>query len=142
MTYDTGNSHGGSVSGDTKVRNFSNQRQSVGSNITYTARTTTAGDFFTVNANGIYAITYTDSRSAGVDTVGITINSSATSTNMSTPLTYAQGMRAIGNGSSGNGSFVHWTGFLSSGDVIRAQDDGTSDSTNSFCMITIAQVSS
>lgn len=141
ITYDSGNSHGGSVSGDTKIRNFVNQRQSVGSNITYTAQTTTAANFFTVNANGVYAVTYSDQNTGGGNVIGITINDAATSTNISTPLTYAQGLRATQAPSSTNTGTVSWTGFLSSGDIIRAHDDGGSNSSNSTCMITITQCS-
>jgi len=141
VTYDSFNSRGGSSSGDANVLNFTNQRQSVGSNITYTARTTTAGDKFTVNANGIYAVSFHTGVSGSATDMGIVVNGTATSTNPQS-LSYAQGLRALSNsGASSQRGFVGWTGYLNSGDVIQIQVEAVSCYTDAETMITITQVS-
>ncbi len=141
IIMDSGNGHGGSVSGDTKIRNFSNSRVSSGSDITYTARTTTAGDKFTANTAGVFCVEYTDQNSGAAESVAITVNDSATSTNATTPITYAQGLRALGRTGSTNEGSVSWCGILAATDVVRAHDDGGSNSTNSKTLFTIVKVS-
>lgn len=74
-----GNGYGGSVSGDTATRNFATVQRNNGSDITYTARTTTTGDKFTINTAGIYAISYSDDYNTG-GTQGISLNASSGST--------------------------------------------------------------
>lgn len=121
---DTGN---GTGSTNTRVRRFVNTRQSVGAAITY-ADSATNGGSFTINANGIYSITYceTDTGGAGgITAAGITVNGSALTTNILS-ITYAQGRRAhfpIDTGVNSGGTSI--TLRLSSGDVVRAQTDNT-----------------
>jgi hypothetical protein len=73
-----GNGLGGSVSGETTVRNFTSTQASAGSDITYTARTTTNGDKFTINTAGIYFVTFCDYNTAS-HRWGITKNSTSLS---------------------------------------------------------------
>lgn len=75
------NSKGGSSSGETAVVNWGTLVSSNGDALTYTPRTTTAGDKITVNKKGCYAIMATPLTAGSGDVFGITINSSGTSTN-------------------------------------------------------------
>jgi len=62
------------------VRRFSNVDVNTGTDITYTDDTV-YGDSFTINTNGIYAISYTDWRRDGnYDSMGVSVNASPTST--------------------------------------------------------------
>lgn len=136
ITVDTGNGHG---STNTKMRRFSNTRKNIGSAITY-ADSATLGATFTINETGIYSISYQDKYSLGAFDIGISINDSATTTNVF-QTTYAQGRRIFNSGGSNTTSAVAWTGNLSVGDIVYAKDDGTCDVTNDNAMFTITKVS-
>lgn len=75
----TGNGLGGSSSGETFIRNFTNCSANVAA-ITRTARTTTTADYFTVNEDGIYNISYSDIASGTASYFGMSRNSSQLST--------------------------------------------------------------
>lgn len=138
VTVDSGNGHGSTA---TKIRRFSNTRKSTGTAITY-ADSSTNGGTFTINEAGIYAISYHDAYGTGSETIAITVNDTATTTSASGPLTYAQGLRAMGRISTAGGTMnVAWTGNLAAGDVVRAHDNGNSNATDSTCMFTICKVS-
>lgn len=113
------NGYGGSSSGDTKILNFSSVIENVGTAITYTARTTTAGDFFTINEDGVYAISYFDAFSAS-EFAAISLNSSNTSANShALPAAEILGLTLV---SAANISTpVSATAYLESGDIIRVQ---------------------
>lgn len=136
ITVDSGNGHG---STNTKIRRFSNTRKSVGIAITY-ADSASLGGTFTINETGVYAVTYNDSNSAAVGSIGITVNDTAPTSGF--PLTYAQGGRAISNTSgAGYRGLASWTGNLNAGDIVYAHDDGTMDGADSRTMFTITKVS-
>lgn len=141
IIMDGGNGNGGSSSGETRVRNFVNTRKSVGSCIVYTARTTTAGDKFTIQSgcDDRYCIFYNDKDSAGAFSFGITVNGSALDTSLGTPLTYAQGLRGMSVSSAGTFTdHVATCVDLAAGDVVRAgantPDNG--NTTNTMFIIT------
>lgn len=71
VSLDTGNSYG---STGIYARRFTNTDANVGPDITYTADATN-GDSFTVNANGTYAVSYSDGSGTG-DVIGISLNGS------------------------------------------------------------------
>ena len=137
ITVDSGNGYG---STNTKVRRWSNIRQNIGANITY-ADSATLGGSFTINTQGVYAISYNDRDSSGDSIIGIVVNGSAATTNMNS-VTYAQGARAqIDTGGANLAGAVSWTGVLNVNDVVWAQTDGGANSTTSQSMFTITQVS-
>lgn len=137
VCVDSGNGHG---STNTKVRRYSNIRKNTGTAITY-ADSSTNGASFTINEAGVYGISQSDAISAGAALCGITVNGSALTTNLSNPLTYAQGLRAAGQSLASGWSTCAVTLNLAVGDVVRPHDNGTNDVTNSQVMFTITQIS-
>lgn len=138
VLVDSGNGHGSTA---TKIRRFSNIRENVGSAITY-ADSSTAGGTFTINEDGYYSVCYNDKTGSGSAQLAITLNDTVTTTNASTPLTYAQGLRAYSTaGGSGEIGAVNWEGFCRVGDVIRLHTNGANDSTDAACMVTVSQTS-
>jgi hypothetical protein len=139
--YDTGNSLGGSTSGETRVLNFSNAR-ATSSGVTYTARTTTTGDKFTINTAGLYTISAGNVDSAAATSLAISVNGTALTTNANA-ITWAQGGRAHGSSQAANyPAGCSWTGLLAVNDVIRIQTDGGGGSALPGCYISICQVGS
>lgn len=137
VILDSGNGHGATA---TKIRRFTNARKNIGSGITY-ADDANSGGTFTINEAGVYSISWNDKRGGGADFMVITVNDTATTTNGSTPLTYAQGARAMTNMRTGESEFVGWTGRLEKNDVVRAHSNGALDATDTFCMFSITKVS-
>jgi hypothetical protein len=62
-------------------------------------------------------------------------------TDINTPLTYAQGARAQAANVAGLPMNISWIGNLNLGDVVRAHDNGNETVSDAFCMWTIAKVS-
>jgi len=138
--YNDGNGHG---SGGTTTRRWTDARiTNGGSDITYTGSSTN-GDKFTAGTTGTYAICAGDTRSGGTLDSGITINSSSTSTNVST-ISYANGKRTYMNGMSSGATFTDCLFIpLAVNDVIRLQDDsGAANDTSSLSFISIVKVGS
>ena len=136
---DGGNGHGGSSSGEDKIRNYSNVRVSTGTAITRTARTTTAGDKYTINEDGLYTLTVADTRSSGNENFGFSVNVSSTTTNI-TSLTYANGYRGTTFVGTGEYASISVTLYLASGDVVRVHDDGGLDGNSARTFFTIVKV--
>lgn len=137
VTVDSGNGHGSTA---TKIRRWSNIRNNVGTDITY-ADSSTAGGTFTINSTGLYCASGHDFRSAGGATnVGITVNDTATTTNINTPITYAQGLRRISSRIEASAISFEWCGILNTSDVVREHTDGTPNATDSLSMFTITRV--
>ncbi len=139
--YDGGGALGGSSSGETRVLCFTNARISNGgSDITYGARTTTTGDKFTINTAGTYTICTGIKNGAGPIASGITINSSATSTNVIT-LPFAQGYRTSATvTTSSYPASCSWTGHLAVNDVVRIQTDGDPGAANAQTFVSICRL--
>lgn len=138
---DASNGQGGSSSGETTVRNFTNTRiANGGSDITYTARGATFGDKFTINTSGIYFISYTDFDSTATPYMGITVNSSALSTGIDT-ITFSQGKRACARSAGTNSpATTSWTGHLVATDVVRAQVSASPGANTTNCIFVITRV--
>ena len=137
VCVDTGNGHG---STNTRIRRFTNTRKNVGAAITY-ADSSTLGASFTINQDGVYGITYTDLRTGGATNFGISVNSSALTTNVQS-LTYATGLRHMTTtAESGFRSAVSVQLTLSAGDVVRPHTDNNADGTDGTVMFTITKVS-
>lgn len=116
----TADTKGGSSSGDTTCINYSTAISSIGSDITFTARTTTTADFYTINTTGRYAIWATAQSDGPAEIMGISINSTGTSTVIqSLPTTQTPNM---GFSSGGNFAEVPVPGInLTAGDIVRVQ---------------------
>jgi hypothetical protein len=134
----TGGSGHGST--NTRVRRFSTTVASVGSGITFT-QSATLGDIFTINESGVYAISYTDGRSAGPSSFGVSKNSSQLTTDIIS-ITNADRL-VMSQEVSASGGFTNIGGTyrLNAGDIIRAHTDGTVDrSADAQVAFTISQV--
>jgi hypothetical protein len=115
----TANGHG---STNTTIRRFSTSVEATGSAITY-ADSSTAGATFTINVDGIYAITYCDQFNAS-DVFGISLNSSQLTTAISA-ITAADRLSSGVTPAANSASHCSWTGPLSAGDVIRPHTNGS-----------------
>jgi len=133
----SGNSSNGST--NTRIRRFTVTEMTIGTDITY-ADSATLGGSFTINSDGVYAISYTDDYTAS-RSFGISVNGTALSTNIQS-ITYAQGKRAVAtNPANSSPAVAAWTGFLAAGAIVRAQNDGGPGTNNDNCMFTITKVS-
>ena len=133
ISCDTGNGDG---STNTKVRRFVNAT-TVGTSITR-ASSAAAGDSFTINKSGIYAISYTDRPNGTTNDFGISLNSSNLTTNVES---LAVAERLMLTRSTDAQQNVSWTGRLSAGDVIRPHTDGFGTSDNDNNQFVITQIS-
>lgn len=139
VCVDTGNGFG---STNTFIRRFSNTRKNIGSSITY-ADSATLGGSFTINQTGIYSVMYMDYNTTTNVALAVTVNPSSF-TGGGNGLTYAQGRRAynISIGANLSGECC-WTGNLSSGDVVYAQPNLTTNmAADGFVIFSIVQVNS
>ena len=126
------------------IPRFSNIRLNQGSAITY-ADSATNGASFTINEDGVYAISYSSGGGGGAG-IGITVNENLASTGTTGitlyTITYAQGFRAMSEDpNAGRRSFVGWSGFLSAGNVVRPHDNGASNSFTAATNFSIVKVS-
>lgn len=110
----TANGYGSS---STKIRRFTTVSINQGTDITY-ADSATLGGSFTVNANGIYSISYADDFSAG-EHMGISLNTSAPSTGIQT-ITGAEKLVACTPSAGSYSGAISITLYLAAGSVIRA----------------------
>lgn len=117
----TADSKGGSSSGDTCVVNYSAAITSVGSDITFTGRTATTGDLYTINTTGRYAIWATMRDNAGGDVIGLTVNATSGST---APQSLAAAQVPVIVFSVANGTnYLAATVPLTAGDIVRLQTE-------------------
>lgn len=121
----------GHGSTNTMIRTFG--RVVKNSNTAYLSYTSdsTNGDKITVNTAGMYAVCYGDARATSDAAVAITVNDSAMTTTARTPITYAQGVRALYQGVSAS-DFMQVCAVLdlAVNDIIRAHDDGNNSITD------------
>lgn len=136
VTLSNGNGYGAT---NTMIRNYTNQSKSIGSDITG-ARNSTNGASLTANSSGMYVVCRGDGgSSSGID-MGISLNSSAKTTDIFS-LTYAQGKRSYLNNPTATGIRSQcFAAPLSTNDVIYAQDDGTANDTNVYSYITMVKI--
>jgi hypothetical protein len=85
------------------------------------------GDTFTINENGVYAISY-NGHAGGNDMFGISRNANGGAT--TTPWTSLPQTQQLAwswtDGGTNHAGTAAWTGRLTAGDVIRAHQEGTS----------------
>lgn len=135
VRLNTANGYG---STNTVIRRFTNTVTNQGSDITY-ADSVTLGATFTVNASGVYAVSYTDGFNVTHDSgMGISLNSNQLTTNVAS-ITASTRLAASG-GTSSSACHVATTVYCAAGDVIRAHGQAfTSNST--IAQFTITRVS-
>lgn len=135
VRLNTANGYG---STNTKIRRFTNTVTNQGSDITY-ADSATLGASFTINSDGVYAISYTD-NSASAGNLGIVLNDNQGTTNVS--VTTAANVLAFSSFSSvaNVAGQVSITVYLPSGSVIVPKTDGTVVSTAALVFFTITRV--
>lgn len=135
LVVQEGNGHG---STNTKIRRFSTIVRNAGSAITY-ADSATNGASFTINEDGLYAMSWTDLRSAGNDHIGFTLNSSELTTDVSS-LVNEEDRLISTTVISGSYCNVSTMIKLSAGDVIRPHSAGLLDGTTSLVRFRIMKV--
>lgn len=106
---------------NTKVRRFLSIITNTGTDITYTD-SATLGATFTINTNGVYAISYTD-EFANSSWAGITLNCSNVAT-MLQLLPVGEVLSAGYNSVATASTVAACTLYLPAGSVLRAQTDG------------------
>jgi hypothetical protein len=134
VRLNTANGYG---STNTKIRRFTNVVTNQGSDVTY-ADSATLGATFTINANGVYAISYNDQFNAA-GSWGISLNSSQLTTGISG--VSASDILAVVEGLTANYPLsVSVTAYLLAGSVIRAHSDGMASGGNTnMCQFTITR---
>lgn len=138
---DTGNGEGSS---NTAIRRFSNNPKNTGSAITY-ADSSTLGASFTINENGLYSMSYSDSANGNVVKIGISVNSAQLTTNIMTITAANRIMAGGGDLSSLPGDTttvcnVSAITALNVGDVIRPHTDGNPNGTGAAVKFIITKV--
>jgi hypothetical protein len=123
---------------NTMIRRFTNTVTNQGSDITY-ADSATLGATFTINTNGVYAVSYNDQFSTSA-WLGLSLNSTQLTTFIYS-ITTAD-ILSITYGTNASGSMLtQWTGYLPAGSVVRAHTDNkVSGVTTSCCQFTIVRV--
>jgi hypothetical protein len=132
IRVDSANGYG---SVGTRIRRFSNIRDNIGSDIEY-VDSATNGASFTVKNDGVYTISYTDNLITA-STFGLSKNVSSLTTNVAS-LPFSELLGANTNVANLSQS-VTWSGYLSTGDIIRPHGDGTATGANT-ATFTISKV--
>lgn len=136
VRLNTANGHG---STNTKIRRFANIVTNQGSDITY-ADSSTLGASFTVNAKGIYTISYSDMFNAAI-VFGLSLNSSQLTTNF-TSIDVGDVLISETTDTANRTRAMAWTGFLEIGDVVRAHTTGAATGSSvtqvQFTMVRVA----
>ena len=121
LSYVRLNTSNGYGSTNNKIRRFTNIVDNVGADITY-ADSATLGATFTINANGVYSVSYGDSFSVAAD-LGISINSTQLTTSISA--INAANVLSIATIATANyGMVCSATFYAAAASVVRAQTDG------------------
>lgn len=126
---------------NTKSRRYTTVGLNIGSDITLT-QSSTSGDSFTINSDGIYTAVAIDTRNgAGSTQFGISKNSSQLTTSI--PSITITDVLTVAQCNSGDRSVnAVFTGKLVKGDVLRCHGDGSADATaNIEVMFRITKIS-
>ena len=106
---------------NTAIWRFTTQVTNQGTDITYAASAAN-GDTFTVNTNGVYAITYTNQFNTAAS-MGLSLN--ATGTDLTTSVQSLAASKILSTVSTGGVSYMgiaSWTGYLPSGSIVMAHN--------------------
>lgn len=122
------------------VRRFSNILTNTGTAITY-ADSASLGATFTINENGLYSVSYSDAfTNSGNSHIGISRNSTGLSSSIDS-LAPAQVIQVSTAFNTDNPNNVGAIIALNAGDIIRAQNDGTTPmSSGNFVKFIITKV--
>jgi hypothetical protein len=131
------NTDNGYGSTNNKIRRFTNIVTNQGSDITY-ADSVTLGATFTINTNGVYAVTVSDCMSNAY--VGLSLNTTQPTVAIQLLTNLSEQLGAAYTGGTGVSSSISWTGYLASGSVIRSHNDGTATSAAAVQNFTIVRV--
>ena len=132
----TANGYG---STNTAIRRFTTTVQNTGADITY-ADSATLGATFTINTDGVYAVSYTDNFNGGAS-MGLSLNSTQLTTAISSDLMAAADILAMAvTGAVNHLGSVSAQLYLSAGDIIRAHTAGSVTGLNNS-VFSIARVS-
>lgn len=134
VVVNTGGGHG---STNTMIRRITVEEYTFGTAITW-ADSATAGTSFTINAEGVYSMTYCDGHTAAAN-IGISVNSSQLTTNVGT-ITAVD--RLIRGSTQGSGLFdaVASCRRFKPGDIIRPHTDGGLTNTSDSVKFSIVRV--
>ncbi len=122
IRLNTANGYG---STNTKIRRFTNIVTNQGTDITY-ADSATLGASFTINTDGVYAISYTDNMNA-ITTSGASLNTTQPTVAISS-ITQSGVVAITTHSASGIAASSSATVYLATGDVIRPHTDGAASS--------------
>jgi hypothetical protein len=131
----TGNGHG---SVNNKIRRFSTIVSDLGNAITY-ADSATDGASFTINEDGVYMVSYTDTYTGGAVRFGLSLNSTQLTTSVNSISSDDILTLALGAASNLESSCA-WSGALNKDDVIRTHTDGNPNTTDGRCQFTISKI--
>ena len=121
LRLDGGNGYGSTA---TKIRRFTNVRQSLSSDVLY-QDSATLGASFTIQTSGVYSFSYTDYKgTAGAEFFGLSRNASSLTTNITSLAAGEILILEEANGSASGEGSCSWTGYLQAGDVIRPHSNG------------------
>lgn len=131
------NTTNGYGSTNTKIRRFTNVVTNQGSDITY-ADSAALGASFTINANGVYAITYVDVFSSAAD-CGLSLNTTTPTTSISA-ISATESLSESTGASANFAVQCGWTGYLPQGSIVRPHTSGVSTGTSHPQTFTITRV--
>ena len=138
LSYVRLNTANGYGSTNTKIRRFTTTVNSAGTDITY-ADSATLGATFTINANGVYSVSYSD-QFVGAANLGVSINSTQLSTSIQS-ISVANVLSAVTAASGTFGAVASATFYAAVSDVVRAHTDGSATGAlTAFGQFTIARV--
>ncbi len=120
-----------------KIRRFTTVVTNQGTDVTY-ADSATLGATFTINASGVYAISYSDNFSSASE-MGISLNSAQLTTSFLS-ITDADRLAIATTAGAAFTALVAWVGYLASGSVIRAHTTGVGASLGNLGNFTITRV--
>jgi len=136
VRLNTANGYG---STNTPIRRFTNTVTNQGTDITY-ADSATLGATFTINTNGVYAISYND-QFAGAGNMGVSLDCSTLTTNLSS-ISVSEVVCAVATSAANFAGSCSATLYLASGSVIRAHTNaGITGTAVTLCQFTITRVS-
>lgn len=121
---------------NTKIRRYTNIDINTGTSITY-ADSATLGASFTINEDGVYAMSRVEYHTGANFQIAISVNANGT-TNASS-LSRTERLNYV-VGENGFFTAVYATKRLSAGDVIRAHDEGVPTGASQVITFTIVQI--
>lgn len=132
---DTGNGFGSTA---TDIRRFTNKVET-GNAITVDHNNSTTGAIWTINQDGIYAIEYTDRNTGGAANMGVSLNTSQTTTSVAS-ITLADRILFVTSPSANLNGTVSGTFRFSSGDLIRAHGDASQNDTTNRSVMRVRKI--